>query len=376
MILALALLFVISQSHLIISISSSNSEVSANNQLEVRILTSSAISTNTLTVSFPADLTISQPCLINGTSVTCSFSSTSSLLTVALAPALSTNTYYLLTFNAKNPSFSSNFPISAAVSGVSFSNTALVSISPKTISCSQSVSSPLVADTSVSTFFIGNDALPAGSVITINSTLQTTFPNLFASSPICTINNVSYSCVLSTSFGQQFLKISGVPQNSNLIIAVSFTNNAPYNTSMGSVNIQIQNAAGFFMQVCSFQQPAPTVLRTSNFLAVAGWNRQVGSTSTATFTLSPNMVPYSTTLLWVLPTSISVTPLSPASTSTSLLDGRQRLLISGASILGSSLTFTAQITNPTAIENITSVIYIVFSSTLFIEQLTVTTMSL
>jgi hypothetical protein len=71
-----------------------------------------------------------------------------------------------------------------------------------------------------------------------------------------------------------------------------------------------------------------------------------------------------------------VTPLSPASTSTSLLDGRQRLLISGASILGSSLTFTAQITNPTAIENITSVIYIVFSSTLFIEQLTVTTMSL
>jgi hypothetical protein len=58
------------------------------------------------------------------------------------------------------------------------------------------------------------------------------------------------------------------------------------------------------------------------------------------------------------------------------LDGRQRLLISGASIIGNSLTFTAQITNPTSLENLTSDIYIVYSSTLFIEQLTVTTMSL
>lgn len=376
MILALALLLVISQSNLIISISTTNSEVSANNQLGVRILTSSAISANTLTVTFPADFTVSQPCLINGTSVACSFLSTSSSLTVSLASILSTNTYYLLTFNLSNPYYSSNFPISAAVSGVAFSNTALVSISPKTIVCSQSASSSLVSDTSIATFTLGNDALPTGSVITINSTLQTTFSNLFATSPVCMINNITFSCLLSTSFGQQFLKISGVPQTSNQRISVSFMNNAPYNASMGSVNIQIQNAAGFFMQVCSLQQPAPTVLRTSGFLAVAGWNQQVGSTSTATFTLSPNMVPYSTTLLWVLPTSISVTPLSPTSTSTSILDGRQRLLISGASIIGNSLTFTAQITNPTSLENLTSDIYIVYSSTLFIEQLTVTTMSL
>lgn len=376
MILALALLLVISQSHLIISTSLTNSEVSASNNLGVRILTSSAISASTLTVTFPADFTVAQPCLVNGTSVTCSFISTSSSLTVSLVSAFSTNTYYNLTFNVSNPYYSSNFPISAAVSGVSFANTALVSITPKTIVCFQNASSSLVADTSIATFTIGNDALPAGSVITINSTLQTSSSNLFASSPVCTINNVSYSCVLSTSFGQQFLKISGVPQGSNQRIAVSFMNNAPYNASMGLVNIQIQNSAGYFMQVCTFEQPAPTVLRTSGFLAVAGWNQQVGSTSTATFTLSPNMVPYSTTLLWVLPTFISVTPLSPTTTSTSIADGKQRLLISGASILGNSLTFTAQITNPTAIENLTSDIYIVKSSTLFIEQLTVTTMSL
>jgi hypothetical protein len=160
---------------------------------------------------------------------------------------------------------------------------------------------------------MNNDALPANSIISINSTLQTTFPNLFNPSPLCTINNGSFACSLSTSFGQQFLTIASPPQGANLAIAISTINNPPYNGSFLSIGIQIQNTAGFFMQTCSFTQQAVTTLRNSSGLSLINWNNQIGATSTVAATLSTFFRPYTTSLLWVFPNSLSVTVLTPAS---------------------------------------------------------------
>jgi hypothetical protein len=162
-------------------------------------------------------------------------------------------------------------------------------------------------------FQMSNDALPANSIISINSTLQTVFPNLFNSAPTCSISNSTYSCSLSTSFGQQFLTINSPPQSPSLSIAVSTINNPPYNGSFASIGIQIQNSAGYFMQVCSFTQQAVTILRASTSFSLTNWNNQIGATSTVSAVLSTYFKPYSTSLLWVFPKSMSVTTLTPAS---------------------------------------------------------------
>jgi hypothetical protein len=291
----------------------SNAIVSANEQLAIRILTSSAIPNNSLSISLTTDFALAAPCLLNATAVPCSFAASTTANTAIIAAPLLASTYYVLTLNVTNPIYASNFPLSAATGGAAFSNTGLITISAKTIVCSLTPSSQVVGDNPMGYFQMSNDALPANSIIAINSTLQTTFPNLFNPAPLCTINNASYACSLSTSFAQQFLTITSPPQAANLAIAVSTINNPPYNASFLSIGIQIQNAAGYFMQTCSFVQQAVTTLRSSTGLSLTNWNSQIGATSTVAATLSTYFKPYTTSLLWVFPNSLTVTVLTPSS---------------------------------------------------------------
>lgn len=319
MIILIGLLVIIVQGHLIISVTPSNNLVSANDQLGITILTTSFVTNNSLTISLTTDFSLTAPCLLNSSTVPCSFATSTTGNTVSLAPSLLTSTYYVITLNVTNPIYASNFPLSATVAGTAFSNTGLITISPKTITCSLTPSSQLVGDTPVGYFQMSNDALPANSIISINSTLQTTFPNLFNPTPICTISNGSFACSLSTSFGQQFLTIASPPQAANLSIAVSTINNPPYNGSFLSIGIQIQNAGGFFMQTCSFTQQAVSTLRNSTGLSLTNWNSQIGASSTVAATLSTYFKPYTTSLLWVFPNSLSVTALTPASDTLTLM---------------------------------------------------------
>lgn len=354
MIILIALFLFIGAAHLIISVTPSNSIVSANDQLAIKILTTSPISANTLSISLTTDFSLASPCLVNATATTCSFTTTTTAVTATLASTMLASNYYVVTLNVTNPIYASNFPLSASVSVTAFSNTGLITINAKSITCSLTPSTQLVGDTPIGYFQMNNDPLPPNSIISINSTLQTTFPNLFNAAPTCLVANSTYGCSLSTSFGQQFLTINSPPQSANLNIAVSTINNPPYNGSFASIGIQIQNTAGYFMQICSFTQQAVTTLRNSASFTITNWNNQIGATSTVAFTLSTYFKPYTTSLLWVFPNSLSITALTPASGTLSTQNGMLVDLISGASAVGNSLTFSAQITNPTSVQSLTS----------------------
>lgn len=229
------------QGHLIIDVTASNNEVNANQQIAIKILTNAIVSPNTLMLNFTTEFTLNNPCLVNGTISTCTYSTSTSAATLTFANAFATNTYYVLTVTVTNPNFANNFPISASIAGVAFINSGIVTISAKTISCFMELSSYYVGDTSIGYFTIGNDALPSNSIITIDSSLQTTFSNLFQSNPTCSFGAGNVPCSLSSSFGSQFLRISNVPSSANLKLNVSFVTNAPFNSSLIAINLLIQN---------------------------------------------------------------------------------------------------------------------------------------
>lgn len=272
MIIFIALLLVIGRSHLIISVTPSNSIVSSINLIATKILVSSEINNNSLTLRLTTDFTISQPCLVDGSVVGCSITTSTNAINVLLSNSFIASTYYIITLNVTNPSYASNFLISGSVSGSSFSNTGPVTTVAKTIACSLTPTSQYVGEINVGSFSMSNDALPANSIVTVNSSFQSVFPNLFTSSPACSYGNLSLACSLSNNYGQQFLTITSPPRDASITFTVNSINNPPYNSSFANIGIQIQNAAGYFMQICSFTQQAVNLLRDSKNISLNNWN--------------------------------------------------------------------------------------------------------
>jgi hypothetical protein len=256
-ILIVLLLLAPSLAHLIISVTPSDQSVSALNQITLRILTTAAINSGGLVVALTQDFSPSPPCLVNGTATACLYATNTSSSTVTFNYSFGSGLYYTLTINATNPIYASNFPLTATASGTPFSNTAIITILPNTITCSLTTGSNYVGDSSRGTFLLSNTPLPANSSITINSTQQSTFNNLFANNPTCTINTLSTPCLLSTSFGSQFLTFTTIPLASNLTLTVENVNNAPYNASLLNISLQVRHSSGNNMQTCTFTQPAP-----------------------------------------------------------------------------------------------------------------------
>ena len=378
MIIFIPFILIIGYANLIISTTPSTSVVATVDYLTVRVLTSATITNNTHAITLTTDFALSAPCQINSITAPCSITMSSSAVTAVFASSFASATYYNLTLNVTNPIYAANFPVTATVSGTSFSNSGLVTINPSTISCSMTSSSTFVGDIGIGNFLIGNSALPANSIVTINSSLQTNFSNLFTSNPSCLSgSNSSLPCTVSTNFGLQYLTVNNVPQAAGLSIAVSSINNPPYNGSLYTISLQIQNSNGYYMQTCSFKQPAATQLRNSSSLLIVGWNSQVGTTSTVTFTLSTYFVPIMNNIIWVYDQALSVKPLFPASfTVTNYSSSQVSNYISGATAIGQSLSFSASITNPLSTQPLASFMYVVYSSTLFIEQYSVQSMGL
>jgi hypothetical protein len=379
MIIFIPIILIIARSHLFISTTPSNSTVATLDYLNFRILTSAIINNNTLAVSLSTDFALATPCQINSITTPCTISTTTNAVTAVFGSSFLSATYYNLTLNVTNPIYAANFQVTATVSGTSFSNTGLVTINPSIIACSMASSSSFVGDIGVGYFTVGNSALPPNSIVTISSALQTSFSNLFTTNPTCmaVVSNTSLPCTVSTNFGQQYLTLNTVPQSAGLSIAVSFINNAPYNGSLYSVTLQIQNANGYYMQNCSFKPPAATQLRNSTGLLINNWNSQVGATSNVTFTLSTYFVPIVSNIVWVYDQTVSVTPLFPNSfTITNYTNNQFSNYISGATATGRSLSFSSSITNPPSTQPLSSSMYVVFSNTLFIEQYAVLSMGL
>lgn len=151
-------------------------------------------------------------------------------------------------------------------------------------------------------------------MIVVSSPLQSTFNNLFASSPSCSSPSGGLSCSLSTSFGQQFLTITNLPAQANLTLTIKNLNNAPYNSSLISASLQIQNQNGYNMQICNFSQPAPTSLRDSIGAILQNWNNSVGASSDVTLTISTFFTPYTSRILFVYDSNFTISALSPTST--------------------------------------------------------------
>ena len=328
------------QGHLIISIKESNSEVNANSVVEVQILTNATITNNALTITFTTDFNTLSPCMLNNANITCSHASTTTARTVTIGSSLAASTYYNISISVTNPIYASNFPITAAASGVAFANTGILTITPKTITCSVSASSAFVGDVSAATLTLGNSALPVNSKLVINSSLQTSFSNLFAANPVCNSSTGVLSCVRSSSFGQQFLTISNIPTSANLVIDIRNMNNAPYNASLISASLQIQDQNSNYMEVCTFSQPVPTSLRTSTGLSVQNWNNAVGATSNATLTLSTYFTPFTAKLLLVYDSNFTMTPLTPTTSTLTSQNGNKTLnYLDGGVAVSKSLSY-------------------------------------
>ena len=287
--------------HLVISLDPVDDIVSSTHNLTITILTTAAVPANSLTITFPTEFSLHQPCMLDGVTDPCTISSGSSGGTATLDAALATGQQYIITLNVTNPFYADNFAVVLAAGATLFSNTGSVPIQPRTIVCSLTTQSDVVGEQTVGVFTMGNTALPADSVVSINATEQSTFPDLFVTGPACTHQNTSLACTLTSQLSQQFLTVSGVPTSSNLAIEVTSVNNPPYNGTLGHVGLQIQTSAGQNMQVCSFERGGASQLQTSVGVAVTGWDTQIGATSSATITLTTRTTPYANSLVWTYP---------------------------------------------------------------------------
>lgn len=347
MILLLCALLQAVSANLIISVTPNNPQVNAQQLIDISILPTSNIPNNALTLSFTTDFILMPPCQVNATNSTCSYTTTTTAANILFSNSFASGTYYTLSVTVTNPAYATNFQISASVAGAGFSNSGLVTIEPKTISCSMMASSPFVGDTEAGQLFLFNDQIPANSNIVISSPLQSTFNNLFASSPICSSLSGSLSCSLSSSFGQQFLTISNLPAQANLSLTIKNINNAPYNNSLISASLQIQNQNSYNMQICTFSQPAPTALRDSTSVLFQNWNASVGATSDVTLTISTFFTPYTTRILFVYDRNFTVSALSPTSTTSLTNNGNLTYNYLGGGVSsGKTLSFLIRVINP------------------------------
>jgi len=343
----------------------------------VVILTSAAISANSLTLNLPTQFATSSICSVNGTSDSCVNRVSASYASVAYASTLAASTYYTLMVQVTNPSYATNFPVIASVGGVTFSNTGLVAITPKTIICSMTSASSIVGDSATGSITLQNSLPPANSKIVINSSHQTTFSNLFASSPTCSYFNTSLTCSLSSSFGQQFLTISSIPTSSNLTFSVSNINNAPFNSSFITATLLLQNSNSYTMETCTLTQPKPTILRNSIGVSATNWNGEVGAVSNVTLTVNTFFTPYTNKVVLEHNSNFIVSVLSPTTLQTTWnTNGATLLLLDGGVASGNSLSYLLSVTNPQSQQPMYFTTYVIYSATQYIEFFNLTTLTL
>lgn len=121
------------------------------------------------------------------------------------------------------------------------------------------------------------------------------------------------------------------------------------------------------MQICSFQQSIPTLLRSSLAATLQNWDSNVGSSSNVTLTVSTFFTPFATNLLFVYDSNFAISTISPTLTSSALIRGNSTFhyLTNGVAV-GKSLSFTISIRNPLTQQPVNFTFYVIFSNTQFI----------
>ena len=121
------------------------------------------------------------------------------------------------------------------------------------------------------------------------------------------------------------------------------------------------------MQVCSFQQAVPTLLRNSLGVTLQNWNSNVGSSSNVTLTISTYFTPFTTTLLFVYDSNFSITTISPTQTSSALIQGNNtNLYMTNGVTVGKSLSFSIAVKNPPTQQPVSLAFYVIYSNTQFV----------
>lgn len=131
------------------------------------------------------------------------------------------------------------------------------------------------------------------------------------------------------------------------------------------------------MQICSFSQPAPTILKNSSGVSLTNWNSTVGATSDVTLTINTYFTPYTTKILWIYSSEFTITALTPTLTDSFSISGSLgNNYMSGGVASGKSLSYLARITNPTSKIPLLFTIYVIYSTSLFIETYQITNLKL
>lgn len=244
LILTLTCIF-LTRCNYILTVVSSSYSVNTPANLTITIRTSSTITA--LDIVLSNSFVINNPiCSINATITSCNriVPSTGTNLLVRFTYNFQNNTNYTLAFNLTNPFYADSFSVQGYVGSTSFINSGSLVINPFPISCSMQSSSPVVNQLGNTTFNIGVNTLPAGTIgsISIQVNSQEIYPNLINSSPSCFSQNLQYSCSLGTVFGVQVLTINsinvGVRANSTrLPLLINSIRNPPYNDTF--VNIML-----------------------------------------------------------------------------------------------------------------------------------------
>jgi hypothetical protein len=206
--LTIALLCFIAKTNYILSVNQTNSIVNANNMLAISIKTTTTINNNSLILYFDQTYTIdNSTCKVNTTVISCSlkYNATTSLYSITLGVAFSINTTTILYVNVTNPYYSNNFQITATNVNTAFLTSGTVIVNPKNINSTLTGLSSQVGAQTIGIFSLNNDLIPTNSIIYIQSATQTIFKNLFTSSVMCMINNISLPCTVTTLFGNQIL---------------------------------------------------------------------------------------------------------------------------------------------------------------------------
>jgi hypothetical protein len=134
-----------------------------------------------------------------------------------------------------------------------------------------------------------------------------------------------------------------------------------------TISLQIQNSNSQYMQICTFTQPAPTLLRNSTNAVLQGWNTSIGATSNATLTVYTYFTPISTTALWIFDRNFTASALSTSIILATQTQGNSTLdYITGGTAVGRSLSFLVQITNPPTQQPVSFTFYVIYSTNLFI----------
>lgn len=227
-------------------------------------------------------------------------------------------------------------------------------------------------------------SVPAGSVVYLTFQKQTIFQDILTSiaSVSCSSpTTAGVSCQLSNSDTTTYtIQVTGLfpadTASGTVSLTLSPMNNPPYNDTFSSIGLQITDQNSNRIAYCSCQQQAPTVLASSSIL-YDGWNSAINQQSTVSFRLIPKTaLPAGFQLLLVYPLGLVLQAAPPAIQTVSSNATTTKLWLSNLTMSSGRVSFNATAKNPSSVKALPMTVYAVYTSTQFIEVVSVSNLTL